>query len=90
MSPVKAITVTVTGVANPKDTDAVALLVPYDANRSVIPPQKFQWLIKGSAGTGYLKTGASTLTCGPRDKCKGSAMQICGFHCGATIVLAAT
>ena len=59
----QAITVTVKGVTDPKDTDAVALLVPYDANRSVTPPQKFQWLIKGSAGKGYLKTGASTLTC---------------------------
>ena len=62
-SSVQAITVTVTGVTDPKDTDAVALLVPYDANRSVVPPQKFQWLLKGSAGKGYLKTGASNLTC---------------------------
>ena len=55
--------VTGTGVTDPKDTDAVALLVPHDADRSVIPPQKFQWLIKGSAGAGYLKTGSSSLTC---------------------------
>ena len=59
----QAITVTVSGVTDPTDADAVALLIPYDANRSVIPPQKFQWLIKGSAGADYLKTGSSTLTC---------------------------
>ena len=64
LSFVQAITVTVKGVTDPQDTDAVALLVPYDANRSVTPPQKFQWLIKGSAGKKYLTTGTSTLTCG--------------------------
>ena len=65
LTSLQAITVTVSGVKHPKDSDAVALLVPYNADRSVISPQKFQWLIKGSAGKRYLTTGKSTLTCGP-------------------------
>ena len=62
---VQAITVTVKGVHNPKNYDAVGLLVPHNANRKVISPQKIQWLVKGSTGKGYLTTGSSTLTCGP-------------------------
>ena len=59
----QAITVTVKNVHNPRDYDAVGLLVPYNANRKVIPPQKIQWLIKGSAGMSYLTTGSSSVTC---------------------------
>lgn len=51
------------GVHNPKDYDAVALLVPHNANRKVIPPQKMQWMIKGSSGAGYLKSGSGSVTC---------------------------
>ncbi len=63
MLPMQAITVTVKNVHNPRDYDAVGLLVPYNANRKVIPPQKIQWLIKGSAGMSYLTTGSSSVTC---------------------------
>ena len=60
--PSQTITVTV-NVSDPTDADAVAFLVPYNADRNVTAPQKRQWCMKGSSGADYLTTGTTSLTC---------------------------
>ena len=62
----QSVTVTVSGVTDPSDADAVGFLVPYDADRNITAPQKFQWCIKGSSGAGYIETGITSLTCAPQ------------------------
>ena len=59
----QSITVSVSDVPSPDDSDAIAFLVPYSADRSVTAPQKFQWCYKGSSGPDYLKTGTTSVTC---------------------------
>ena len=59
----QSITVSVSNVTDPSDSDAIAFLVPYSADRSVTAPQKFQWCLKGSSGADYLTTGSTSLTC---------------------------
>ena len=58
----QTITVTV-NVSDPTAADAVAFLVPYNADRTITAPQKRQWCLNGSAGSDYLTTGQTTHKC---------------------------
>ena len=58
----QTITVTV-NVSDPTSADAVAFIVPYDADRNITAPQKRQWCLNGSAGSDYLTTGQTTHKC---------------------------
>ena len=62
--PRRAQTITVTvNVSDPTDADAVAFLVPYNADRNITAPQKRQWCMNGTAGADYLTTGTTALKC---------------------------
>jgi len=58
----QTITVSV-NVSDPTSADAVAFLVPYSADRNITAPQKRQWCLNGTAGSDYLTTGMTSLTC---------------------------
>ena len=87
----QTITVTV-NVSDPTSADAVAFIVPYDADRNITAPQKRQWCLNGSAGSEYLTTGTTTHKCGLPPPCllgtSAVTMHSLASSCSSTVYLA--